>query len=100
MALVDQGGLARADEGLERIVEVLGVGGAMLVEDHEINVDELQPPVLVGPEQLPNDVDLLGFVDPHQDDGQVARDAVGPQAGAPRSLRASRPAAGRSNGSE
>ena len=83
MALVDQGGLARPHEGLERVLEVLGVGGAVLVEDHEVDVEELQPPVLVGAEQLPDDVEVLGLVDPHQDDGQVARDAVGPQAGRP-----------------
>ena len=55
----------------------------MLVEDDEIDVEELQPPVLVRAEQLPNDVEVLGFVDPDHDDGQVARDAVGPQARCP-----------------
>ena len=81
MALVGQGGLARPHQGLERVVEVLGVGGAVLVEDHEVDVEELQPPVLVRTEQLPDDVEVLGLVDPHHDDGQVARDAVGPEAG-------------------
>ena len=81
MALVDQDRLARADEGLERNLQVLGVGGAVLVDDHEVDVEELQPPVLVGAEQLADDVEVLGLVDPHQDDGQVARDAVGPEAG-------------------
>ena len=77
----DEGRLARPHEGLERIVKTLAVGGAVLVEDHQVDVEELQPPVLVRAEQLPNDVEVLDFVDPHQDDGQVARDAVGPQAG-------------------
>ena len=83
LSLLDQEGLAHPHERLERIVEILGVGGAVLVEDHEVDVEELQPPVLVRTEQLTNDVEVLGFVDPHHDDGQVARDAVGPQAGCP-----------------
>ena len=77
----DQDGLARPDERLERVLEVLGVRRALLVEDHEVDVEELQPPVLVRAEQLPDDVEVIGLVDPDQDDRQVARDAVGPQAG-------------------
>ena len=72
MELVGQGGLARPDQGLERIVEVPGVGCVMLVEDHEIDVEELQPPVLMRAQQLPNDVEVLSLIDPDQDDGQVA----------------------------
>ena len=62
-------------------MEVLGVRGTVLVEDHEVDVEELQPPVLVGAEKLPDDVEVLGFVDPHHHDGQIAGDPVGPQAG-------------------
>ena len=83
MAVGGQGGLARAHECLERILEVLGVRGAMLVENHEIDVQELQPPVLVRAEQLPDDIQVLGLVDPNHDDGQVAGDPVGPQAADP-----------------
>ena len=53
----------------------------MLVEDHEIDVEQLQPPVLVGAQQLADDVEVLDLVDPDHDDGQVAGDAVRPQAG-------------------
>ena len=79
--LAGQRRLARPDEGLERVLQVLGVGGAVLVEDHEVDVEQLQPPVLVRAEQLANDVEVLDLVDAHQDDRQVARDAVGPQPG-------------------
>ena len=86
---------------LERVVEVLRVGGAVLVDDHEVDVEQLQPPVLVGAEQLADDVEVLGLVDPHQDDRQVAGDAVRPQARTRRArCAASTPAAGRSDGSE
>ncbi len=78
MAFRNQAGLAHPDEGLERLLEGLGVCGAMLVEDHEIDVEELQPPVLECAEQLPNDVEVFDFVDPDHDDRQVARDAVSP----------------------
>ena len=69
---MDQRGLARPYQRFERIVEVLGIGGAVLVQDHEVDVEELQAPVLERAEQLPHDVEVLGFVDPHQDDRQVA----------------------------
>ena len=87
--------------GLERVLEVLGVGGAVLVDDHEVDVEQLQAPVLVGAQQLADDVEVLDLVDPDEDDRQVAGDAVGPQAGrAP--LVAGRAAlgGGRSDGSE
>src|ERR1035437_3754985 len=70
-------GLAHPNEGLQRLLEDLGVCGALLVEDHQIDVEELQPPILEGTEQLADYVEVLDFVDPNQDYGQVARDAVG-----------------------
>ena len=73
----------------------------MLVEDHEVDVEQLQPPVLVGAQQLADDVEVLGLVDAHQHDRQVARDAVRPQRRARRAgCAASRPGGGRSDGSE
>ena len=59
----------------------------MLVEDHEVDVEQLQAPVLVGAQQLADDVEVLDLVDPDEDDRQVAGDAVRPRApGAPRSV--------------
>ena len=81
---------ARPHERLERVVEVLGVGGAVLVEDDEVDVEALHPPVLVGAEQLPHDVDVLELVDPDQDDRAGRRRCRGPRApAAPARLRAS-----------
>ena len=60
-------------------MEKLCVGRAVLVEDDEVDVEQLESPVLVCPQQLSNDVEILRLVDPHQDDGEIARDAVGPQ---------------------
>ena len=81
VAIMGQTRLTRSHQGLECLVEALGVRCAMLVEDHEVDIEELQPPVLMGAQQLANDVEILDLVDPHQDDGEIAGDAVGPQAG-------------------
>ena len=35
----------------------------------------------MGPEQLADDLDVLGLVDPDEDDGQVPGDPVGPEPG-------------------
>ena len=79
MALEDQAGLAHPHEGLERLLEWLGVAGAVFVEDHEIDVEQLEPPVLVGTEELPDDVEVFDFVDPNHHDREVTGDTVGPK---------------------
>ena len=71
--------LARSHEALQRAVEILGVAGAMLVDDHEIDGQPLETPVFVGPQQLANEIEVLGLRDPDDDDRQVAGDAVGPE---------------------
>ena len=62
-------------------MEVVGIGGAVLVDDHEIDVEQLEAPILVSSQQLPNDVDVVELVDPNQHDRQVAGDAVRPEPG-------------------
>ena len=60
-------------------MEVFGVGGAVLVDDHDIDVEPLETPVLVRPQQLPNDVDVVELVDADHHDRQVAGDPVRPE---------------------
>ena len=72
MGVMGQGGLARPHQALERLVEVLGVRGAVLVDDDEVDVEQFHPPVLVRPQELANDVAVLGLVDADEHDGQVA----------------------------
>ena len=81
--LVDLRGLARSHDGLQRVLEILSVRDAVLVDDDEVDVEQLQPPVLVRPEQLADEVDVRGVVDPHEDDREVPGDAVRPQSGRP-----------------
>ena len=79
--LLERAGLARPDDRLEEVLEAVRIRRPVLVDDHEIHVQQLQPPVLVRPEQLPDDVDVIGLVDPDEHDREVAGDAVRPQPG-------------------
>ena len=70
---------ARPHQCLEGGLEILRVGRMPFVQDHEIDGQLFHPPVLVGAQQLTDDLQILDVVDPNQDDGQVARDPVRPQ---------------------
>jgi hypothetical protein len=41
----------------------------------------LHAPVFVRAQQLPDDFEILGFIDARQDNGQIAGNSVGPQRG-------------------
>ena len=82
-SLVGQGGLAGPDKGLERLLEVLGIRHPLLVHDDEVDGQELQVPVLVGAQQLSDDVQIIWTVDPDHDDRHIAGDASGPESGCP-----------------
>ena len=71
--------LARPHQCLQGGLEILSVGRGPFVQDHEIDGQLLHPPVFVGAEQLPDDLQILDLIDPHQDDRQVAGDAVRPE---------------------
>ena len=70
---------ARADQRLEGSLKLLGVGRGTFVQDHEIDGEEFRSPVLVGAEQLAQQREVIGFVEPDQDDRKVPGDAVGPE---------------------
>ena len=69
----------QAPHALQGLLEILRVGRAPGVKDHQIRSNPLQAPVLVGPQELAHDVALLFAFDLHQGDGEVAGDAVGPE---------------------
>ena len=81
MLLVADRGLACSHHGFEGLLEILRVGGALRIEDHQIGGNPLQVPVLVRPHELPDDVPLLVPLDAHQSDRKIAGDAVGPEPG-------------------
>ena len=73
--------LAAADGRLQESLEVLHVRGRALVEDDQVDGKLLDPPVLVRAQELAHDPEVLRLVDLHEDDRQVAGDAVGPERG-------------------
>ena len=79
MTLVGARRLARADNRLEQGLEILHVRRPTLVDDDEVDGQLLHPPVLVRAEELAHDADVLGLVDLHEHDREVAGDPVRPQ---------------------
>jgi len=70
-----------SDQPLERDLEILRVGWRPFIQDHEIDGQLLHSPILVGEEQLANDIEIAGIVDSDQDDRHVAGDSVRPKQG-------------------
>jgi len=64
---------AGADKGLQGDLQILNVGSTTLVQDHQIDDQALQTPVLPGAQQLAHDGGILDLVDAHQHDRLVAR---------------------------
>src|SRR5438270_8763738 len=74
-------GLARPHCRLEGDLKVLNIGGCPFVQDHEINGQLLHPPVFMRSQQLADNGNVLDVVDPHQNDGNVAGNALSPEGG-------------------
>ena len=70
---------AGAGQRLERGLQILDVRGRAFVEDHEVDCQLLQPPVLERAQQLADDAEIVRVVDPHQYDRQFARNALRPE---------------------
>ena len=51
----------------------------MLVQDHDVRAQALEPPVLLGLEDLPDEGDVASVDHAHEEDGEIAGDPVGPQ---------------------
>ena len=61
--------LARPEHAFQGVLELLSVGSSPCVEDHQIDGDPLQSPVLVRPQELPHDSLLFLSRYPDQSDG-------------------------------
>jgi len=70
--------LAGAHQIVQRTLQLLFIRWRFLIENNQINRQPLQAPVFMGPQQLPDDSDVLCLVDPYQDDGQIAGNSVRP----------------------
>ena len=61
-------------------VHLVEVAHGVLVQDHDVRGEPLEPPVLLRLQDLAHQRHVVLLDDPHQDDGKVTRDAMGPQA--------------------
>jgi hypothetical protein len=83
LAVADGGfvGSARAGDAnapLEPVLQLVAVGEFVLVQDHQVDRQTLPAPVLVGSEELADDLPVPDLVDPREDDGPVSRNPVTP----------------------
>ena len=72
-------GLTDLHHALEQRLQVLGIGGPFLVQEHNVHGQALAAPVLVCAQQLAHDLAIIRIVDPAQHDRIVTGDAVTPQ---------------------
>ncbi len=70
---------ARGDQSHDLVLEQLPVAGVVLVPDHQIHRQSLQPPVGMRLHQLAHELDAGRVADLQQHDRQIARDGVAPQ---------------------
>ncbi len=70
---------AGTDQPGDLLLQAVTVDVALLVPDHEVDGQALQPPPGVRLDQLARQLDVVGVADLQQHDRQVARDAVAPQ---------------------
>ncbi len=79
--------LACPDQGLDRDLKLLDIGGLALVQDDEIDGELFHPPIFVRLQQFADDVDIFDIGDAQKHDRQIAGNALRPQTG----LRAAAP---------
>ena len=68
------------EEGRELRVHLVEIAHGVLVEDHDVGAQPLEPPVLLRLQDLAHQRQVVLLDDPHQEDGEIARDAVRPEA--------------------
>jgi hypothetical protein len=80
-ALIEPGArTAAAHQAEDLVLHALEVAAGVLVHNHQIDAQALEPPVLMGLEQLLHQRQIIAGVDLHHNDREIARDAIGPQA--------------------
>jgi hypothetical protein len=67
------------DECRELAVHLVQVARRVLVQDHDVRAQSLEPPVLLGLQHLAHERQVVLLDDAHQQDRQVARDRMRPQ---------------------
>ncbi len=64
--------LAAAHQPFERVLQVLLIRMRLLVDNHQVDRQQLHPPVLVRAQELPDDFDVVGFIDERHHDRPIA----------------------------
>ncbi len=72
---------AHRDQAEDLVLQGLAITGAILVPDHQIDHQPLQPPVGVRLNQLAHQFDVGQVADMQQHDGQIAGNGIAPEAG-------------------
>ena len=65
-------------ERIERALQLLDIRRPLFVDDDHVGSKLFHAPVLMRPEQLPYQVQILRVIDPREDDWQVAGDSLPP----------------------
>ena len=68
----------RTQQQLKLVLQRLQITGRVVVENHQINRQALEPQIFMRAQHLPHHVQLAHFIDAHQHDGQIAAEAVLP----------------------
>jgi hypothetical protein len=63
----------------ELAVHLVEIADGVLVEDDHVGAEPLEPPVLLGPQDLAHQRKVVLLDDPDVEEGKVARDAVRPE---------------------
>ena len=67
-------------------MDLVEIARWILVQYHHVGAEPFEPPVLLRLQHLTDERQVAIAADPHQQDRQIARDAVRPQAGLPEDL--------------
>ena len=62
--------LVHPHQRVKRDLQILDIGRGVLVEDHQIDGQLLQPPIFMRSQKLADEIQMVVFLDPDQHDGQ------------------------------
>ena len=68
------------DQGLDRDLKFLDIGGLAIVQDDQIDGELFHPPIFVRLQKLSHDVEVVDVGDAQKNDRQIAGNALPPQA--------------------
>ena len=61
--IIGMGHAAHVDQRVQRALQILDIGGRMLVQDHEIDRQMLRPPILHRLQEITRDIEVFHLAD-------------------------------------